>query len=91
MLINRWPHRSNVPVVQMTDQQLCEIDRMDSRADASQSDPLTDEGLSDESPATAPPNFSIASDTAHYTTAAIVQLRQGLWKSPAALRSHWDQ
>ena len=82
MLIYCWPHRSNIPVVKVADQQLCKIDRMDSRADASQSDPLTDEGLSDESSATTPPNFSIASDTAHYITAAILQLRQGLWKSP---------
>jgi hypothetical protein len=88
MLINCWPHRSYVPVVKVTDQQSCKIDRMDFRTDASQSDHLTDEGLSDESPATTPPNFSIASDTTFHTTTAILHLRQGLWKSPWTFPIH---
>ena len=82
MRIECWSHRSDISLVQVTDQQFCKINRVNSWANASQSDPLTNEGLSDESPATAPPNFSVASDAPHHTTAAIVYLRQGFWKSP---------
>src|SRR5579863_1348953 len=83
MPIMRWTHGSLVALVQVSDQQLREIDCIHFLMKKAQSDLLAHEGLANKTFATSPPDLSIAANAPHHVSRPIFQIGQTPRKLPS--------
>src|SRR5580698_711468 len=76
MFINSRPHRADILLMQVTDQQVSEADGIDIGFELAQTNGLSHERFTDESFASSPANFTIAADLPDVISCSIPQRRQ---------------